>query len=512
MMNENSARKSSRRTFLKGAAAAAAGAAVVGAGGYWLGGHEPRFPKRRQEGDRHRHRRHGPAAVRIHDERRPPSAPGPAARGRRLQPAGHQHSAAKPRRLGQLHQRRRPRLARHLRLHPPPPGRAVQAFYAARRKRSAAQTLLRRQGVPFWDFLDAAGVPATFYDLPSNYPPSPSHHGHYRCISGMGTPDMLGTYGTYQHFADDGPAEAARRGRRQAIQAGVRAANTASAHIVGPVNTLEKEPQPAVRRVPRPPRPARRTRPSSRSRARKSCSRPAQWSRWTKLNFELPWYDFASVGGIVRFLSPGGRASFPALRQPRQHGPRRPGHEDVRAGVVRHRTCRSRWGFSTPPVFRRTTTPARTASSDDDEYLKQAGIVLEERLALFDYAVHDYDDGLLFFYFSSSDLQSHMFWWDSDDKHPTRTGGRGEEVLRPRATAVPAARPGRRRPHGSLRRPGDHFRDERPRLRQLRPAVQSELLAARLTATSARPPARRSCATWIGRSPTPMDWASTGCT
>ncbi len=23
----------------------------------------------------------------------------------------------------------------------------------------------------------------------------------------MGTPDMLGTYGTYQHFADDGPAE-----------------------------------------------------------------------------------------------------------------------------------------------------------------------------------------------------------------------------------------------------------------------------------------------------------------
>jgi predicted AlkP superfamily phosphohydrolase/phosphomutase len=58
----------------------------------------------------------------------------------------------------------------------------------------------------------------------------------------------------------------------------------------------------------------------------------------------------------------------------------------------------------------------------DDEYLKQAGIVLEERLALFDRAVQDYDDGLLFFYFSSSDLQSHMFWWDSDDKHPTRTG------------------------------------------------------------------------------------------
>jgi predicted AlkP superfamily phosphohydrolase/phosphomutase len=56
----------------------------------------------------------------------------------------------------------------------------------------------------------------------------------------------------------------------------------------------------------------------------------------------------------------------------------------------------------------------------DDEYLRQARLVLEERLALFDYALDDYDDGLLFFYFSSSDLQSHMFWWDSDEPHPTR--------------------------------------------------------------------------------------------
>src|SRR5262249_11458435 len=56
--------------------------------------------------------------------------------------------------------------------------------------------VLRRQGVPFWDYLDAAGIPSTFYDLPSNYPPSPSHYGHHRCISGMGTPDLLGSYGT----------------------------------------------------------------------------------------------------------------------------------------------------------------------------------------------------------------------------------------------------------------------------------------------------------------------------
>ena len=32
-----------------------------------------------------------------------------------------------------------------------------------------------------------------------------------------------------------------------------------------------------------------------------------------------------------------------------------------------------------------------------------------------------YDDGVLFFYFSSTDLQAHMLWWDSDKKHPTKS-------------------------------------------------------------------------------------------
>ena len=62
--------------------------------------------------------------------------------------------------------------------------------------------------MPFWAYLDERGIPSTFYDLPCDYPATPCKHGHHhRCLSGMGTPDMLGTYGTYQYFAEDGPAE-----------------------------------------------------------------------------------------------------------------------------------------------------------------------------------------------------------------------------------------------------------------------------------------------------------------
>src|SRR5262249_14295028 len=104
-------------------------------------------------------------------------------------------------------------------------------------------TVLRRQGTPFWDYLDAAGVPSTFYDLPSNYPASPSHYGHHRCLCGMGTPDMLGNYGTYQYFAEDAPEKPLEE------EGGVRTRlrfdnDTARAEIVGPMNPILKVPTP----------------------------------------------------------------------------------------------------------------------------------------------------------------------------------------------------------------------------------------------------------------------------
>ena len=100
-------------------------------------------------------------------------------------------------------------------------------------------TVLRRQGVPFWDYLDAARIPSTFYDLPSNYPPSPSHYGHHRCISGMGTPDMMGTYGTYQHFSEVAPEEGLEEGGGKRSRL-VFDGDSARAILVGPENRVSQ--------------------------------------------------------------------------------------------------------------------------------------------------------------------------------------------------------------------------------------------------------------------------------
>jgi len=55
---------------------------------------------------------------------------------------------------------------------------------------------------------------------------------------------------------------------------------------------------------------------------------------------------------------------------------------------------------------------------DDKEYLEQARTVLAEHRRIFDREFPKFKQGVFFFYFSSLDLNSHMFWRLMDPKHP----------------------------------------------------------------------------------------------
>jgi hypothetical protein len=59
----------------------------------------------------------------------------------------------------------------------------------------------------------------------------------------MGTPDMLGTYGTYQHYADDGPPQPVEEGGGKRFRLTFER-ETAKARIVGPEHTFLKQPRP----------------------------------------------------------------------------------------------------------------------------------------------------------------------------------------------------------------------------------------------------------------------------
>jgi predicted AlkP superfamily phosphohydrolase/phosphomutase len=281
--------------------------------------------------------------------------------------------------------------------------------------------VLRRQGVPFWDFLDEQGIPSTFYDLPSNYPPSPSQHGHHRCICGMGTPDMLGSYGTYQHFAENGPPRPVHEGGGRRCPLSFER-ETARAQLLGPRNDYLIESQPVMVDFL-----VHRDQDAHAAvielQGHKILLKEGQWSRWTRVDFELvmPWFvPNKHVTGICRFYLQEVAPNFRLYVTPINMDPAAPAMQmSEPASFIQD--VSQHLGLFYTTGFQEDYSARKDHVFVDDEFLRQANMVLEERLRLFGDAVDNYDDGLLFFYFSSSDLQSHMFWWNSDKPHPTRS-------------------------------------------------------------------------------------------
>ena len=283
------------------------------------------------------------------------------------------------------------------------------------------KTLLRRQGVPFWDYLDEASISSTFYNLPSNYPPSPSKYGNHRCLSGMGTPDILGTYGTYQHFAEDGPVRTKDEGGGKRSMLFFEN-ETATAKLVGPSHTLLKKPEHVtVDFVVH--RDTQAKTAVVEIQNHKILLKQGQWSRWLKVDFELsmPWFlPDAHINGTCRFYLQEVEPNFRLYATPINTDPS-DAYLQITEPAKFIEQISDKLGLFYTTGFQEDHKALSNKVFTDNEYAAQAGYVLTERLNLLDYALKNYDDGLLFFYFSSTDLQAHMFWWDSDEKHPVRS-------------------------------------------------------------------------------------------
>ena len=193
--------------------------------------------------------------------------------------------------------------------------------------------------------------------------------------------------------------------------------------LIGPENAFLKTPQPAEVEFL-----VHRDRQANAAvvefQGQRIILQPGQWSRWVQVRFDLsmPWFlPDKKPSGICRFYLQEVAPNFRLYVTPININPSDPAVQiSEPAGFVQDASRRLGLFYTTG--FQEDYNARKNGVFADDEFLKQANSVLEERLALFDYAVDDYDDGLLFFYFSSADLQSHMFWWTSDTDHPIRSG------------------------------------------------------------------------------------------
>jgi len=277
---------------------------------------------------------------------------------------------------------------------------------------SGGKVELLRRGRAFWQILEDYSIPATIFRVPSNFPPAESKQ---RTISGMGTPDVLGTYGTFSFYTEQ-PKELREDISGGAVYPVEVRDNVVEAQLVGPKNTFKKGNPTAMVDF------TVYIDPESRMakvvvQDEEVTLKEGEWSRWVRVKFPmLPL--LASLRGICRFYLKETHPVFKLYVTPINLDPKDPAMpistpKSYSKELARH------LGYFYTQGMAEDTKALDQGVLDDGEFLQQAEIVLEERMRMFHYELERFRSGLLFFYFSTLDQGTHMFWRLMDPKHPS---------------------------------------------------------------------------------------------
>ncbi len=268
---------------------------------------------------------------------------------------------------------------------------------------------LLRKGRPFWDVLEQNGIDTTIVRMPANFPPSGSAT---RELSGMGTPDLLGTYGTFSFYTSDpfttgGPVAGGTVYPVEVHDGVVRAT------LEGPDNPFlkghEKVSAGFVAHID-----------ASHSYAKivigdeERLLRVGEWSDWIPVEFALTWGNLrAQCRLYLKQLDP----DFALYVTPLNIDPLAPALPVSTPGTYAADLARATGRFYTqgmPEDTKSLKTGVLTAS----EFLRQARIAGEENERQYRYVLERVTDGFLFYYFGNVDQVSHMMWRPMDPQHP----------------------------------------------------------------------------------------------
>lgn len=268
-----------------------------------------------------------------------------------------------------------------------------------------------RQGVAFWQILDQHGIPNTIFRIPSNFPPVPTKG---KTLSGMGTPDLRGTYGTFSFYTDDPTATPGAVEGGQIIPVQVENYRV-RASLIGPDNSF-------LRGNPAAKEPFSVSIDPVESVVKISVQdqefvlREGEWSNWVRLEFQLVPL-FANVKGMCRFYLKEAHPRFQLYVSPINMDPADPALPISTPSSYSRLLTGEAGEFHTQGIAE-DTKALSDGVLDDKEYLQQARTVLAEHRRIFDAEFPKFSQGLFFFYFSSLDLNSHMFWRLMDPRHP----------------------------------------------------------------------------------------------
>ncbi len=269
-----------------------------------------------------------------------------------------------------------------------------------------------RHGRTFWSYLTEAGIPATIIKVPTNFPVEETAT---RAISGMGTPDLVDSFGQFCYFTSD-PDE-----RYDNISGGIVTpvrviSGRVDAEISGPPHPLNRaltknmtvpfqvyvDPTEPVVRID--------------IQGKSIVLLEGEFSDWVQLDFEvLPLLE--SLVGNARFYAKQVHPHLQLYVTPINVDP-----SEQAAPVTYPPELGGEIASHIGPFWTKglpsDTKPFDAGIFTDEDYVKQAQLILEDRLQLFDYEWSQFKSGLFYFYVSSTDQDTHMLWRNMDETHP----------------------------------------------------------------------------------------------
>lgn len=276
---------------------------------------------------------------------------------------------------------------------------------------SSGQVRNLRQGRAFWQILEDRGIPATVVKIPSNYPPVASKQ---RTLSGMNTPDLKGTYGIFSYYSNEAATitqDVGGGGRNYDVFV---VGNRVEAELTGPVNTFRVgapeatipfqvflDPVEAAAKIV--------------IQDNEFVLRQGEWSGWKRVRFNL--MPTQSVHGICLFYLKEVRPKFKLYVSPIHMDPAHPALP-ISTPDSYARELERRFGPFFTKGLPADTSALQNHVLDEEEFLALDTMVYEESMAMLEYELGRFDEGLLFYYFSNADQRQHMFWRLVDPAHP----------------------------------------------------------------------------------------------
>jgi predicted AlkP superfamily phosphohydrolase/phosphomutase len=270
---------------------------------------------------------------------------------------------------------------------------------------------LMRRGPTFWNILAERDIPSTIVQIPANFPVTPNS---VHALSGMGTPDLLGSYGTCT-FITDSVVENAETLTGTKVVRVAPVNHVFKAKLEGPKNSLRADRAATTLDV------TIRRDPYERMvkiqiQGHDLLLQQGEWSEWIPISFPL-MSMFASVAGMVRIYVKEVHPRLKIYISPINVDPMEPSLPICSPASYSKELSQAVGRFYTQG-FPADQKALSEGILSDDEYLAQAHIVLDESMRLFEYELSRFNEGVFFFYFSSVDQNCHMLLRTMDPSHP----------------------------------------------------------------------------------------------